>query len=284
MNKIIKISSTQGNKWLPTVYIIISLALMLLPLQQTVNSVRAVLAYLFIPQLRLAHQTKEYFKDINEGTQTLLNIAYENFELKEKLKSLQIEALEIPTLREENERLRQALNFKKSIKIDGIWTKVAYKEPSKMSSLIIDKGKEDGITLRSPAIALTEDGTPALLGMVVEVSKNTSKILLLSDEDFNAYVYLANTKTEALLKGHGLRNVTLKYLPLEENLIINTPVFTSSSSALFPEGLLAGYLLNSGTEGLTGASTYKEPLLKPALDFDSVKEVFVLSYKGGNNV
>ena len=280
MNKKAKISSAQGNKLLPTVYIIISLALMLLPLQQTVNSVRAILAYLFIPQLRLAHQTKEYFKDINEGTKTLLNVAFENFELKEKLKNLQIEVLELPTLREENARLRQALNLKKSIKNSGIWTKVAYKEPSKMSSLIIDKGQEDGITLRSPALALTEDGTPALLGMVVEVSKNTSKILLLPDEDFNAYVYLGNTKTETLLRGQGLRNVILKYLPLEENLQIDTPVFTSSSSALFPEGLLVGYLLNDGTEGLSGASTYKEPSLKPALNFDTVKEVFVLSYKG----
>lgn len=279
----INLNSNQGSKWLPTVYIIISLALMILPLQQTVNSVRAVLAYLFIPQLRLAHQTKEYFKDINEGTQTLLNVALENFELKEKLKKIQIEALELPTLKEENDRLRKALNLKESIKINGIWAKVAYKEPNKMSSLIIDKGEEDGISLRSPVIALTLDGTPALLGMIVEISKNTSKVLLLPDEDFNAYVYLGNTKTEGLLKGQGLRAVILKYLPLEENLKIDTPVFTSSSSALFPEGLLVGYLLDDGTEGLTGASTYKEPSLKPALNFDMVKEVFVLSYKGGNN-
>lgn len=276
-----RISTNQYSKLLPTVYIIISLALMVLPLQQTVNSVRAVLAYLFIPQLRLAHQTKEYFKDINEGTQTLLNVAVENFELKEKLKKLQIDALEIPVLQEENARLRQALNLNKSIKISGIWAKVAYKEPSKMSSLIIDKGEADGLSLRSPVLALTADGVPALLGMVVEVSKNTSKILLMPDEDFNAYVYLANTKTEALLKGHGLRNVTLKYLPLEEDLQINTPVFTSSSSALFPEGLLVGHLSSDGSEGLTGDSTYKEPVLKPALNFDNVKEVFVLSYKGG---
>ncbi|MBQ3933939.1 MAG: hypothetical protein II726_01970, partial [Elusimicrobiaceae bacterium] len=165
MKKQAKISTNQYSKLLPTVYIIISLALMILPLQQTVNSVRAVLAYLFIPQLRLAHQTKEYFKDINEGTKTLLNVAFENFELKEKLKKFQIEALELPTLREENDRLRQALNLEKSIKINGIWAKVAYKEPNKMSSLIIDKGEAAGITLRSPALALTTDGVPALLGM-----------------------------------------------------------------------------------------------------------------------
>ncbi len=281
--KQLRASSTQYSKLLPTVYIIISLALMLLPLQQTVNSVRAILAYLFIPQLRLAHQTKEYFKDINEGTQTLLNVALENFELKEKLKKLQIEALDIPTLREENIRLKQALNLKQSVKMNGLWTKVAYKEPNKMSSLIIDKGQEDGVTLRSPALALTADGAPALAGMVVEVSQNTAKILLLPDEDFNAYVYLGNTKTEALLKGQGFRNITLKYLPLEETLPINTPVFTSSSSALFPEGLLVGYLLNDGEEGLNEASAYKEPALKPAINFDTVKEIFILSFEGKNN-
>lgn len=273
-------TTKQHSKWLPIVYIIISLALIFLPLQTTVNSFRAVLAYLFIPQLRLAHQTKEYFKDISVGTETLLNVAKENFELKEKLKNLQIEALEIPTLKEENDRLRQALNLKQAVKIDGLWAKVAYKDPNKMSSLIIDKGEADGITLRSPALALTENGTPALAGMVVEVAQNTAKILLLPDEEFNAYVFLENTKTEALLKGQGARSVVLKYLPLEEDLKVGTPVFTSNASAIFPEHLLVGVLDNDGTDGLNDTSIYKEPILKPALNFDTVKEIFVLKNKG----
>ncbi len=275
-----KKTSNQSSNWLPIFYIIVSLILILLPLQKTINSVRAVLSYLFMPQLRLSHQAKEYIKDVSEGTENLLNVALENFELKEKLKNMQVEALEIPILQEENARLRQALNLKQSVKMDGIWAKVAYKEPSKMSSLIIDKGEADGIKLRLPAIALTEDGIPALAGMVVEVSQKNAKILLVPDEDFNAYVYLDNTKTEALLKGQGLRGVMLKYLPLEEELKIDTPVFTSSSSALFPEHLLVGYLLSDGTENLTSESTYKEPALKPALNFDRVKEIFILSEGG----
>ena len=279
MKRKAKNTTKQHSKWLPIIYIVISLALILLPLQTTVNSVRAVLAYLFIPQLRLAHQTKEYFKDISVGTETLLNVAMENFELKEKLKNLQIEALEIPVLREENARLNQALDLKKAVKIDGIWAKVAYKEPNKMSSLIIDKGEADGITLRSPALALTENGTPALAGMVVEVEQNTAKILLLPDEEFNAYVYLENSKTEALLKGQGAKTVVLKYLPLEEDLQAGVPVFTSNSSAVFPEHLLVGYLADNGTEKLNDTSIYKEPSLKPALNFDTVKEIFVLKYK-----
>lgn len=279
MKKKAKQTAKQYSKWLPITYIIISLAFMLLPLQRTINSARAVLAYLFIPQLRLAHQTKEYFKDISNGTSTLLNVAVENFELKEKLKNLQIEALEIPILKEENTRLNQALNLKQSVKLDGIWAKVAYKEPNKMSSLIIDKGEADGITLRSPALALTEDGAPALAGMVVEVSQNTAKILLLPDEEFNAYVYLGDTKTEALLKGQGLRNVILKYIPLEENIKVNTPVFTSNSSAIFPDHILVGYVSNTGAENLNEASIYKKPSLTPALNFDKVKEIFVLKNK-----
>ena len=277
MNRKSKKTATQSSNWLPIFYIIVSLILILLPLQQKINSVRAVLSYLFMPQLRLSHQAKEYLKNVSEGTENLLNVALENFELKEKLKNLQIEVLEIPTLQEENARLHQALNLKQAVKMDGIWAKVAYKEPSKMSSLIIDKGEEDGITLRSPAIALTEEGIPALVGMVIETEQKNAKILLVPDEDFNAYVYLDNTKTEALLKGQGLRGVMLKYLPLEEELKIDTPVFTSSSSSLFPERLLVGYILSDGTSNLTNASTYKEPLLKPALNFDKVKEIFVLS-------
>lgn len=279
MAKKAKQTNNQHSRWLPIIYIVLSLLLILLPLQRTINSFRAVLAYLFIPQLRLAHQTKEYFKDISVGTETLLNVAMENFELKEKLKNLQIEALTIPILKEENARLNQALNLKQSVKMNGLWAKVAYKEPNKMSSLIIDKGEADGITLRSPALALTEEGTPALAGMVVEASQNTAKILLLPDEEFNAYVYLGNTKTEALLKGQGARNIVLKYLPLEENLQIGTPVFTSSSSAVFPDHLLVGYLADNGTEKLNDTSIYKEPQLKPSLNFDTVKEIFVLKHK-----
>ena len=45
---------------LPLFYLVLSFLLMILPLEGLVNSVKAVLSYVFIPQIRLSHSAVKY--------------------------------------------------------------------------------------------------------------------------------------------------------------------------------------------------------------------------------
>ena len=63
---------------LPAVFLLLSFLLMILPLEGFVSSVKAVLSYIFIPQVRLAHGTAKYAQNVHETVRELLDAHREN--------------------------------------------------------------------------------------------------------------------------------------------------------------------------------------------------------------
>lgn len=181
----------------------------------------------------------------------------------------------LESLEKENERLTSALNISKQNKWNGIWAKVAYREPSRRGSVIIDKGSDDGVALRSPAMAIRE-GVAGLAGNVIEVTPKTAKVLLLNDEDFSAAARVEKTGFEGLVSGDGNSGVNLKYLPLESNISAGDKVYTSSSGALFPDGILIGEISSPGYEKQKSFDTALSPSVKPVVEGGSVKELFIM--------
>ena len=263
------------SKLLPCIFIIISLILILLPLQMPINSLRMLLSYIFIPQLRAAHSITQYLGGVNETVADLLSVADENSSLKEEIALLKIENSRLESLENENKRLADALKLTSAGKWQGVWAKVAYREPSRQGSVIIDKGTNDGVELRSPALAIQE-GTAGLAGNVIEVTANTAKVLLLNDEDFSAAARMENLSLEGLVNGNGAKGIDLKYIPLESKIQQGDKIYTSSSGALFPDGILIGEIVNTGYGAEKSFDTYLKPQVKPVIDGGSIKELFIM--------
>lgn len=260
---------------LPCVFVIISIVLILLPLQVPVNSLRVVLSYIFIPQLRAAHAITQYIGGVNETVANLLNVSDENASLKEELALLKIENSRLESLEKENERLADALKLSSQGKWEGIWARVVYREPSRQGTVIIDKGSNDGIELRSPVLAIQE-GKAGLAGNVIEITPNTARILLLNDEDFSAAARVEKISLEGLITGDGARGIQLKYIPLESKIEQGDKIYTSSSGALFPDGILIGEITNPGYDEGKSFDTYLKPKVKAVIDGSSIKELFVM--------
>ncbi len=263
------------SKILPCVFAIISLFIILLPLQTTINSVRMLLSYIFIPQLRASHGVTQYLGGVNETVGNLLKVAEENAILKEEIALLKIQTSKMESLEKENERLASALQLSRQERWRGVWAKVAYREPSRRGSVIIDKGADDGVELRSPVIAI-QNGAAGLAGNVVEVTPKTAKVMLLNDEDFSAAARVESKGAEGLISGNGNNGVNLKYLPLESSVEKGDKVYTSSSGALFPDGILIGEIRETGYESKKSYDTSLTSKLRPVIDGGSVKEVFVM--------
>ena len=263
------------SKILPCVFAIISLFIILLPLQTTINSVRMLLSYIFIPQLRASHGVTQYVGGVNETVGNLLKVAEENAILKEEIALLKIQTSKMESLEKENERLASALQLSRQERWRGVWAKVAYREPSRRGSVIIDKGADDGVELRSPVIAI-QNGAAGLAGNVVEVTPKTAKVMLLNDEDFSAAARVESKGAEGLISGNGNNGVNLKYLPLESSVEKGDKVYTSSSGALFPDGILIGEIRETGYESKKSYDTSLTSKLRPVIDGGSVKEVFVM--------
>ncbi len=251
---------------------------MILPLEGFVSSVKAVLAYVFIPQVRLAHGTTKYAENVYETVRELLDAHRENRELKQEIEMTKLLASQAEAILDENGRLSEILNLKAACRWKGVWAKVAYREPTQWNTVIIDKGLKDGIRERSAVISM-EEGKEALAGVVVETTENTSKVLLVRDEDFSAAVYLERGQEEGLLTGNGPRPVRIKYIPLLTQVEKGDKVFTAATSSIFPAGILVGEV--SGVREDESFQTALTVNVEPQVRSAAVKEVFVISDDGG---
>ncbi|MDR0734779.1 MAG: rod shape-determining protein MreC [Elusimicrobiota bacterium] len=262
-------------RWLPAFYGLLALLVIVLPLQKPVNSARAVLSYVFIPQLRAANAVVGYLDGTGDAVKNLINAAAENNALKDEIARLRIDNAQTEALRGENERLSIILNIARQTKWSGIWAKIAYREPSRRSMVIADKGSYDGVELRAPVIGV-DDGVVGLLGKVIEVTPNTSKILLSTDDDFFVTAFLDQSRIECLAAGSGRGGMAAKYIPLETQITKGEKVYTSVSSALFPDGVLIGSLAAYGVRDEKDA-VFISPPIKLAVDPLGVKEVLILA-------
>ena len=262
------------RKILPAAFLLLSFVLMILPLEGFVASVKAVLAYIFIPQVRLAHGTIKYAQGVHQTVEELLQTHQENLRLKQQLETDRLLAAQVSSVFQENERLTALLALQPTLPWKGVWAKVAYREPSQWNTVIVDKGSADGIAERSAALAV-EDGQEGLAGVVVEVTENTSKVLLVRDEDFSAAVTLEKGQEEGLLVGGGPHAVRIKYLPLVAQIAKGDKVFTSATSSIFPAGILVGTIRAVRNDGSfqTAQTVEVDTQIRSA----AVKELFIIS-------
>ena len=269
--------SSKRRVLFPAAFLLLSFLLMILPLEGFVLSVKTLLSYIFIPQVRLAHGTVKYAQGVHQTVQELLRTHQENSQLKQQLEMDHLLKTQAESVFRENERLTQILQLQSVNPWKGVWAKVAYREPSQWNNVIIYKGSAQGIEERSAVLSL-EEGQEGLAGVVVEVTENTSKVLLVRDENFYAAVMLERGQEEGLLVGGGSQPVRLKYIPLLAQVSKGDKVFTAATSSIFPAGILVGRVrsIREDASFQTSQTLEVEPLVRMA----AVKELFVISRRG----
>jgi len=128
----------------------------------------------------------------------------------------------------------------------------------------------------SPVI-VSLDEKAALVGKVSEVlGDHTAVVLLLTDEMCQVSAKLENTKEEGIITGQRgtLRtkpNLKLRYLSKEVDAKPGHRVVSSGAGELFPPNLILGEVVRLKV-GVIDA----EAVVKPSIDFDSIKDIFVV--------
>lgn len=265
------------RRWLlPGVFLLISFLFMILPLEGVISSVKAVLSYIFIPQIRTAHGVVQYGQGVSNTVKELLHTHGENQQLKQEIETSKLLAAQATEVFAENQRLTQLLKLQFSQPWRGVWAKVAYREPTRWNTVILDKGTADGIQERSAVISMG-NGQEGLAGIVVETTESTAKVLLVRDEEFSAAVRLENGD-EGLLVGNGPQTVQIKYIPLLSQVKKGDKVYTSATSSVFPAGILVGEVGAIPEE--ENFQTSLTVSVNPQVRASAVKEVFVISSTG----
>lgn len=200
----------------------------------------------------------------------------ENTRLKEKLKKYLIDKVEFTTLKQENEYLKQELNFLNSTDYNYQIAKIIAQEfLFSKKILTINQGKLAGIEKQDPVIASGENKTHGYyLGKIINASSATSKFQLITDsKSQTAAKILGHKSTTGLVKGERGLTLSLELIPITEKIKRGDLVITSGLQNKIPEGLIIGEV--EEIISIPG-NLFSKAKIKPFINFDNLKIVTVL--------
>ncbi|UMZ72869.1 rod shape-determining protein MreC [Natranaerofaba carboxydovora] len=212
--------------------------------------------------------------NLNSFVMFLVNIrdlSQENQVLSEKLTEYENLELENKELKEENERLRELLDFQEREEHDLIPAKVVGRDPNTWNQLIvINKGEAHGIREEMPVV--TDDG---LVGRTTSVSRNRSQVLLLLDPGSALSSIVQRSRVSGITEGIGDNSGVLQLinLPKDEDVEIDDVIITSGQGPIFPKGLKIGEIKEIEEEAL---GFTKRAIIQPAVNFNKLEEVFII--------
>jgi rod shape-determining protein MreC len=112
-------------------------------------------------------------------------------------------------IREENERLKEQLDFSRSYAYKNYPANIISRDPDPLHpSLTINKGSAQGIRKNMPVIAI-QQGSVGLVGRIVEVGHQTSMIMPIYHSRYNVSSRIRTTRDVGLVAGSGALDMPL---------------------------------------------------------------------------
>ena len=209
----------------------------------------------------------------NNGLKTLKELESENAALKVENVQLRATNEMLKDLAEQNDSLRQALEFKKRSNFNLLPARIiARSSVTWWSSVQIDRGEQDGLDSDMPVV--TDVG---LVGKTTTVGANTSYVVLIADENCKVAATVEGTREEGILSGDRASGATqpdliLSYLSKGAPLQVGQKVFSQGvSGGVFPSGLLLGTIKEFQVRALDARA-----VVTPAVDLSRLENVFIV--------
>lgn len=199
----------------------------------------------------------------------------ENQQLKEQLRILTENQVELEKYRWENESLRKFMGLKEEHPdYECVMASVVSREPnSRFGSFTIDKGALDGVSYLDPII--TQDG---LVGRVSEVGLSFAKVTTILDPGLSVGCYNPRTRDMGSVRGQvaaaeeGL--CAMELVARSSDATAGDIIVTAGSTGLFPKDLVIGRIVS-----ITNTSDGKSmtALLEPAAEIEDLTNVLVIT-------
>ncbi|NWK56153.1 rod shape-determining protein MreC [Verrucomicrobiaceae bacterium N1E253] len=190
---------------------------------------------------------------------------------KDELDKKRMEVTHLRKLEAENARLNQALQFQQEAPFHVLAAKIIRRQPSTWwQTVTINRGEQKGVGVQLPVLA-----PEGLVGKIDAPSKNTSTVILLTDEKCQVSAKVDGTPEVGILSGQRGQtgdnpDLRLSFLSKDAKIKPGKLVFTTGRGGLFPPDILLGTV-----KSFEPGPLYGEALVKPAVDFATLHTVFV---------
>jgi rod shape-determining protein MreC len=165
---------------------------------------------------------------------------------QQELTNARIQELEarIVELERQNQQLQNLLGYFKAQRQSVITAPVISRAPDNWwQQVILGRGSREGV---EQGAAVT--GIGGLVGRVVQVTPNTSTVLLISNPDNSVGAMVSRSRSMGIIKGKGSKFVKMQFFEKVPDVKIGDVVNTSTVSRLFPSGLPVGKIKSVNLE------------------------------------
>ncbi len=220
--------------------------------------------------LNISRSVGRIYENINDidRLQEELNIS------RQRLAELETTMANVAELRTDNDRLRRILGEK--LEIDNVeYAQVVSKDPQNFfMTIVVNKGTTSGIAVGMPVIGYSK-GIRAVVGKIIEVRANYSKVLPLTDKNLQIGAMLDISRNSGILMGQSL-NSSLCYLQfIDKSVDVEEGelVVTSGMGGLFPKGYAIGHVFNIEKKNY---GLFHDMYVEPIIDLSSLEEVYII--------
>lgn len=193
----------------------------------------------------------------------------ENSLLRDRINLLNRKIEELKIIASDNDRLKELLAFRKTIPYSTIPAQVIGRDPSNWSnSVIIDKGIDSGVRQNRAVLS-----TRGLVGRVVEVGRQSGKILLITDPNSKVGVMIQRSRNGGILTGSPDGRCKMVYITLDSDVAPGDKIITAGFGTIFPKDIMVGEVMSVHKEP---GRLYKTAVVKTAEDLSRIEEVLCI--------
>lgn len=196
-------------------------------------------------------------------------------EQRSELNRLLSENAELKVIREENELMRNFLNFFSENKFNRVMAEVVSRGDTKdlagrIEVLSIDRGSRHGIY--PGLVAINHEGI--VIGKVSQVKDSISSIdLVVNDECRLAASILGEDNTSGIVEGDLGLTMKMNFIPQSKTISNNDVVVTSGLEEAIPRGLVIGVVSELKKES---NELWQEAILESTIELDEITMVSII--------
>ena len=264
------------------VLLAISMLILAFSSSPPVAGLRRGVGYAMAPIQEVLRGTGQTIGSVFSAFGEIERLRIQNEELARRLNEVEAENQGLASLRAQNELLTQLLDVHSSFEYETVAAEVISKRITDQERAIsLDRGADVGIEVDDAVIG----PGGALIGQVVEVGANFSRVLLISDTRINVAGLVESSRAVGLLSGQLGQPLEMVNIPAEVTVTAGESVVTAGIElsegirSPYPKGLLIGLIAGVSR---SPDQLFQTALVTPVADLDRLEYVLVITnYEGG---
>lgn len=253
------------------VFLLTMVFLIILHFLNILKPVENILIKYSSPVQKIFYASATYINKLSIFSIPRLDLIKRNQLLEEKNRNLSVENIALKAQIEQTQLLKEHIEYLKSHNNIYVTARITGKDIFQQYNFLnLDKGSKDGIVTGLPVIA--EKGI--LVGKIIEVSENSSKVILLTNAQSQTAATLENkNKTMGVVTGDFSLSMKMELIPQEEQIEINDIIITSGLEEYIPSGLIVGEVTRTEKEP---RGFFQTAYLRPLIPYNNIFFVSIL--------